>query len=155
MFCCLLLVPCHFILLFILPFYNRNINSKGSTIYVWLILSSHLFTSMLTSTQAFKIGQSCSGVNIPMIMVQEFCPAYTQDREFIRASVCASVCPSVRPSVTICFFNILKTHRWNFMKLYRHLDINGANMHMQKIKGYGPVPFELLPFIVLDGFCIQ
>ena len=24
-----------------------------------------------------------------------------------------------------------------------------------KIKGMGPVPFELLPFIVLDGFCID
>ena len=24
-----------------------------------------------------------------------------------------------------------------------------------KIRGKGPVPFELLPFIVLDGFCIQ
>ena len=122
MFCCLLLVPCHFILLFILPFYNRNINSKGSTIYVWLILSSHLFTSNAHFHSSIQNRTELFG-----------CKYSDDNGTGILPSLHSGpgVHPCVRPSVTICFFNILKTHRWNFMKLYRHLDINGANMHMQ------------------------
>ena len=38
------------------------------------------------------------------------------------------------------------------MKLCRHLHIYGANMYMQKLRARGQSLFELLPFIVLDGF---
>ena len=88
MFCCLKLVPCHFILfLFILPFYNRDNNSKGSTIYVWLILSSHLFTSnahfaLSIQNQTKLFGCKYSDDNVTGILPNAF-TAYTQNQEFI------------------------------------------------------------------------
>ena len=59
--------------------------------------------------------------------------------------------PTNRVSVTFCFLNILKNHRWNFIKFCKHI-------HMYKInatnKGKGPILLELFPFVILIGFCI-
>ena len=63
----------------------------------------------------------------------------------VRPSVRVSVRASVRPSVTFCFFNILKTHWWNFMKLCRHLYIYGANMYMQKLRARGQSLLSYFP----------
>ena len=43
----------------------------------------------------------------------------------VHASVRACVRACVRPSVTFCFFNILKSHCWIFIKPCKHVDGEG------------------------------
>ena len=42
------------------------------------------------------------------------------------------------------FHQILQTHLFAQCKYYK-----------LKIKGFGPILFELLPFVILNGFCID
>ena len=42
----------------------------------------------------------------------------------VRACVRVCVRPSVCPSVMFCFFNILKSHRWIFIKPCKHVHIS-------------------------------
>ena len=46
---------------------------------------------------------------------------------------------SVRPSVTFCFFNILKSHRWNFIKHFKHIHIYMANIIVPSTPTINPV----------------
>ena len=55
----------------------------------------------------------------------------------VRACVCACVCPSVRPSVTFCFFNILKSHCWIFIKPCEHVHICKTNTLDKKVRARG------------------
>ena len=53
------------------------------------------------------------------------------------ASVRASVRPSVRPCVTFCFFNILKSHCWIFIKPCKHVHICKTNTLDKKVRARG------------------
>ena len=53
------------------------------------------------------------------------------------ASVSASVCLSVRPSVTFCFFNILRSHCWIFIKPCKHVHICKTNTLDKKVRARG------------------
>ena len=54
-------------------------------------------------------------------------------------SVCLRPCvrPSVRPSVTFCFFNILKSHCWIFIKPCKHVHICKTNTLDKKVRARG------------------
>ena len=52
-------------------------------------------------------------------------------------SLRASVCASVRPSVTFCFFNILKSHSWIFIKPCKHVHICKTNTLDKKVRARG------------------
>ena len=43
-------------------------------------------------------------------------------------------CVCVRVSVTFCFLNILKNHRWNFIKFCKHIHMNKANATDKKLR---------------------
>ena len=49
--------------------------------------------------------------------------------------VCVRVC--VRPSVTFCFFNILKSHCWIFIKPCKHVHICKTNTLDKKVRARG------------------
>ena len=44
---------------------------------------------------------------------------------------------SVRPRVTLCFFNILKSHRWIFIKPCKHVHICKKNTLDKKVRARG------------------
>ena len=48
-----------------------------------------------------------------------------------------SVRASVRPSVTFCFFNILKSHCWIFIKPCKHVHICKTNTLDKKVRARG------------------
>ena len=52
-------------------------------------------------------------------------------------SVCVSVCACVRPSLTLCFLNILKSHRWIFIKPCKHVHICKTNTSNKKVRARG------------------
>ena len=52
-------------------------------------------------------------------------------------SVRASVRASIRPSVTFCFFNILKSHCWIFIKPCKHVHICKTNTLDKKVRARG------------------
>ena len=52
-------------------------------------------------------------------------------------SRCPCVCVCVRPSVTFCFFNILKSHCWIFIKPCKHVHICKTNTLDKKIRARG------------------
>ena len=45
--------------------------------------------------------------------------------------------PSVRPSVTFCFLNILKSHRWIFIKPCKHVHTCKTNTLNKKVRARG------------------
>ena len=61
---------------------------------------------------------------------------YTPRKLCLWKGILFSRCPSVRPnerksdraSVTFCFLNILKNHRWNFIKFCKHIHMYKANI---------------------------
>ena len=55
----------------------------------------------------------------------------------VRACVRLCVRPSVRPSVTFCFFNILKSHCWIFIKPCKHVHICKTNTLDKKVRARG------------------
>ena len=55
----------------------------------------------------------------------------------VRACVCVSFCPSVCPSVTFCYFNILKSHCWIFIKPCKHVHICKTNTWDKKVRARG------------------
>ena len=54
----------------------------------------------------------------------------------VRAIVRPCVRASVRPSVTFCFFNILKSHCWIFIKPCKHVHICKSNTFGKKVKAW-------------------
>ena len=52
-------------------------------------------------------------------------------------SLCPCVHPCVHPSVTFCFFNILKSHCWIFIKPCKHVQICKTNTLDKKIRARG------------------
>ena len=55
----------------------------------------------------------------------------------VRVCVRLCVCLSVRPSVTFCFFNILKSHCWIFIKPCKHVHICKTNTLDKKVRARG------------------
>ena len=80
------------------------------------------------------------------------CGGYTVFTLSMRACVCVCVRVCVRPSVTFCFFNILKSHCWIFIKPCKHVHICKTNTLDKKVRAMGPILLELFPFVVLNGF---
>ena len=56
---------------------------------------------------------------------------------FVGGGYTVFFCPCVRPSVTFCFLNILKSHRWNFIKLCKHVHIYKTNTLSKKVRARG------------------
>ena len=53
------------------------------------------------------------------------------------------------------FINILKSHRWNFIKPCKHIPIFKTNTNNKNLRAKGPILLELFPFVILNGFCID
>ena len=56
-----------------------------------------------------------------------------------------SVRVCVRPSVTFCYLNILKSHRWIFIKPCKHAHICKTNTLNEKIRARGQFCKSYLP----------
>ena len=65
------------------------------------------------------------------------CGGYTVFTLSVCACVCVCVRPSVCPSVTFCFFNILKSHCWIFIKPCKHVHICKTNTLDKKVMARG------------------
>ena len=61
-------------------------------------------------------------------------------------SRCPCVCACVRPSVTFCFFNILKSHCWIFIKPCKHVHICKTNTLDKKVRARGQFYERFFPF---------
>ena len=96
--------------------FGWNINlkarsSSGPSVKILLTLYTERYTTIVIPTQTMFVGLYCFHVVRP------------------------SVRPFVRPSVTFCFFpNILKRHRWKFIKLCRHIDIDKMHVYNKRLR---------------------
>ena len=83
------------------------------------------------------IGHTRADQLLPQLMMEHFDTfgGYTVFTLSMRACVC--VCACVRPSVTFCFFNILKSHRWIFIKPCKHVHICKTNTLDKKVRARG------------------
>ena len=88
------------------------------------------------------IGHTWAHQLLPQLLMEQFdtFPIQCKHIEHMHEGVCfhvvrASVRASVRPSVTLCFLNILKSHRWIFIKPCKHVHICKTNFLKQKSKG--------------------
>ena len=67
--------------------------------------------------------------------------SYTPRKPCLWEGILFSRCPSERTnesvSVTFCFFNILKSHRWNFIKLCKNIHMYKANTTYRKLRARG------------------
>ena len=55
------------------------------------------------------------------------------------------VCASVSLSVTLCFFNILKSHCWIFIKPCKHVHIRKTNTLNKKVRARGQFYYSYFP----------
>ena len=53
--------------------------------------------------------------------------------------------PTDRVSVTFCFLNILKNHRWNFIKFCKHIRMYKANTTDEKLRARGQYYWSYFP----------
>ena len=93
------------------------------------------------------IGHTRADQLLPQLLMEHFDTLHIQCRRCpcVRACVCASVCASVRPSVTFCFFNILKSHRWIFIKPCKYVHICKTNTLDKKVRARGQFYYSYFP----------
>ena len=87
-----------------------------------LILDSHQYINTYFSQEPFS---------------QLICLFVIPPQTLFVVGILFSPCPSVRPSVTFCFFNILKSHRWIFIKPCKHVYICKTNTLNKKVRTRG------------------
>ena len=65
------------------------------------------------------------------------------DMAIVHCWIC--VRPSDCASVTVCFLNILKNHRWNFIKFCKHIHMYKANTSNKTLRSRGQYYWSYFP----------
>ena len=127
--------------------FSSNMDSECTftMLYIFSIHSSHdLYLNRWSTTCKFALYNYVSSNTLDPEFVSLNCFRFTEGKWLyppqtlfvvgILFSRCPCVRACVRPSVTFCFFNILKSHCWIFIKPCKHVIICKTNTLDKKVR---------------------
>ena len=118
-----------------IDFYTRQI--KSLTLKVPIATNVFCFSPLLKCLRSLYGKQCGPRSDCSFLYPRKLCLWWVYCFHVVR--------PSVRPSVTFCFFNILKSHCWIFIKPCKHVHICMTNTLDKKVRARGQFYLSYFP----------